>query len=123
MRESKYLLESSESPLPFWYATLSQISDRTAPNFNFLTPARSQGRIDVVIGFSQFGGYVVGLSVTTHYGASKCYAPTHNLIIIIESSLQWFLVVIMLPRKILNQIVFWRISPPFNLRLRIVNPA
>jgi hypothetical protein len=26
----------------------------------------------------QFGGDVVGLSVATHYGASKCCAPTHN---------------------------------------------
>jgi hypothetical protein len=34
-----------------------------------------------------FGGDVVGLSVATCYGASKCYELTHNLIITIESPL------------------------------------
>jgi hypothetical protein len=47
---------------------------------------------------------VVGLSVATHYGPFKCYAPTRNLITTIESSLWWFLVVIRFPSKILNQI-------------------
>jgi hypothetical protein len=58
---------------------LSQISEGTTPDLNLLTVARSQGRIDVVIGFSLFGGDVVGLSVVIHYETSKIYAPTHNL--------------------------------------------
>jgi hypothetical protein len=48
-------------------------------DFNLLTAAHSQGWIDVVIRFFLFGGDVVGLSIAIHYGASKIYAPTHNL--------------------------------------------
>jgi hypothetical protein len=56
--------------------------------------------------FFLFGGDAAGLSVAIHYGASKSYAPTHNLISTIESPLWWFLDVIMLPSKNLNQITF-----------------
>jgi hypothetical protein len=59
--------------------TLSQISDQTAPDFNLLTAASSQDRIDVVIWSSLFGGDVAGLSIAIHYGVSKSYAPNHNL--------------------------------------------
>jgi hypothetical protein len=53
-----------------------------------------------------FRGDAAGLSVAIHYGASKHYAPTHNLITTIESPLWWFLDVITLPSKNLNQIAF-----------------
>jgi hypothetical protein len=86
MRASKYPLESCGSSLPFWYLTLSQISDQTAPDFNLLTAARSQDRINVVIWSSLFGGNVVGLSVTICYRVSKSDAPTRNLVTTIESS-------------------------------------
>jgi hypothetical protein len=66
--------------------TPSQISDRTTPDFNLLTVARSQDRIDVVIWSSLFRGDVAGLSIAILYGASKSDAPTRNLITIIESS-------------------------------------
>jgi hypothetical protein len=56
-----------------------------------------------------FGSDVVGLNVATRYGASKCYAPTRNLITTIES-LWWFIDGIMLPSMILNQIASLRIS-------------
>jgi hypothetical protein len=87
MKASKYPFKIWWSPLPFWYSTLGQSSDITAPDFNLLTAARSQDRIDVIIGLFQFGGDVIGLSVVTCYGASKTYAPTHNLITTVESSL------------------------------------
>jgi hypothetical protein len=106
MRASKYPLESCGSPLPFWYLTLSQISDQTAPDFNLLTTSHSQDQINVVIRFLLFGGDAVGLSIAICYGASKHYAPTCNLLATIESSLGWFLVVITLPSKILNQMAF-----------------
>jgi hypothetical protein len=91
MNASKYLLEICGCPLPFWYLTPSQISDRTAPDFNLLTAAHSQDRIDVVIWSSLFGGDVAGLSVAVRYRASKSEAPTHNLITTIESSCDGFL--------------------------------
>jgi hypothetical protein len=47
MKEIKYRFESCWSPLPFWYLTLSQISDRTAPDLKFLAAACSQGRWNV----------------------------------------------------------------------------
>jgi hypothetical protein len=78
MRASKYPLEICGSPLPFWYLTLSQISDQTTPDFNLLTAARSQDRIDVVIWSSLFGGDVARLSVTICYRVSKSDAPTRN---------------------------------------------
>jgi hypothetical protein len=87
MRASKYPLESCAFPLPFWYLTLSQISDGTSLDFNLLIVARSQGRMDIVIGIFLFGGDVVGLSVTICYGTSKSFAPTHNLVTTIESPL------------------------------------
>jgi hypothetical protein len=37
--------------LYFWYSTLSQISEGTAPDLNLLTFAHCQGQIDVVIRF------------------------------------------------------------------------
>jgi hypothetical protein len=80
MNASKYLLESCGCPLPFCYSTPSQISDGTAPDFNLLTVARSQERIDAVIWSSLFGGDVAGLSVAIRYGASKSDVPTRNLI-------------------------------------------
>jgi hypothetical protein len=86
MRSSKYPLERCGYTLPFWYLTPSQISDQTAPDFNLLTDARSQDLIDLVIGFFLFGGDAVGLSIATRYGASKSYAPTHNLVTTLESS-------------------------------------
>jgi hypothetical protein len=70
MNASKYLLERCGCPLPLWYLTPNQISDQTAPDFNLLTAARSQDRIDVVIWTSLFGGDVTGLSVAIHYGAA-----------------------------------------------------
>jgi hypothetical protein len=48
----------------------------------------------------------------------------HLLIILqptIESSMWLFLDGITFPNKILNQIAFWQISPPFDLPMRIVN--
>jgi hypothetical protein len=45
-------LQISGCPLPFWYSILNQILEGTAPDSNLLTAARSQDRIDVVIGFS-----------------------------------------------------------------------
>jgi hypothetical protein len=86
MKASKYPLESCGCPLPFWYSALSQISEGTAPDLDFLTPACSQDRIHIVIRFFWFGGDPVGLSVTTRYGASTSYAPTCNLVTTIESS-------------------------------------
>jgi hypothetical protein len=80
MKASNYLLESCRCPLPFWYSTLSQISDRTALEFNLLTAARSQVRINVVIRFFMFGGNATGLSVAIRYGDSKSYAPARNLV-------------------------------------------
>jgi hypothetical protein len=47
MKARKYPLEICWGPLPFWYLTLSQISDRTAPDFKLLAAARSQGRFNV----------------------------------------------------------------------------
>jgi hypothetical protein len=85
MLASKYPLESCGCPLPFWYSTLSQISEGTTPDLNLLTAARSQGRIDVIIGFSLFGGDAVGMGIAIRYGASKSYTPTHNLVTTIES--------------------------------------
>jgi hypothetical protein len=82
MNASQNPLESGGCPLPFLYSTPSQISNRTAPDFNLLTAARSQDRIDVVIWRSLFGGGVAELSVA----ASKSDAPTHNLVRTIESS-------------------------------------
>jgi hypothetical protein len=49
------------------------------PDFNLLTAARSQDRINVVIEFFLFGGDTIGLSVETCYRASKSDAPTRNL--------------------------------------------
>jgi hypothetical protein len=71
----------------FYYSTHSQISEGTSPDLNLLTAAHSQGGIDVVIGFFLFGGDAIGLSVVIRYGASKCYAPTRNLIGTIKSPL------------------------------------
>jgi hypothetical protein len=51
-----------------------------------------------------FGGDVAGLSIAICYGASKCYEPTHNLVITIESHLWWLFVRITLPSKLSNQI-------------------
>jgi hypothetical protein len=79
-------LESYGCHLPFWYSTPSQILDLTAPDFNLLTAARSQDRIDVIICSFLFGGHVAGLSIAIRYGASKRDTPTHNLITTIESS-------------------------------------
>jgi hypothetical protein len=121
MWASKYPLERWGSPLPFLYSTLSQISDRTAPDFNYLTAAGSQEWIDVVIRFFLFRGDVVLLSIATHYGACKRYSPTHNLVTTIESSLWWFIDGIMLPSKIWIKLPFWWIPPPFEPRMRIVN--
>jgi hypothetical protein len=56
--------------------------------------------------FFLFGGDTAGLRVAICYEASKCYAPTHNLIFTIESLLWWFLDVITLPSKNSNQIAF-----------------
>jgi hypothetical protein len=79
MRASKYPLERRGCPLAFWYSTLSQILEGTAPDLNLPTAARSQVRIDVVIGFFMFGGNAAGLSVAIHSRASRIYAPTCNL--------------------------------------------
>jgi hypothetical protein len=107
--------------------TLSHILEGTTSDFNLLTVARSQSRMDVVIIFFLFGDDVVGLSVATRYGASKQYAPTHNLITTIESFLWWLFVKIMLPSKILNQIVvladfssLWTLYE--NCQLRLTQP-
>jgi hypothetical protein len=58
----------------------------TTPDLKLLTTAHSQDRIDVVVEFFLFRGDVVGLSIATRYGVFKCYAPTRNLITIIEFS-------------------------------------
>jgi hypothetical protein len=79
MRTGKYPLEILGCPLPFWYSTLRLISEGTVPDLNLLTAARSQGRIDVVIRFFLLGADAVALSIAIRYGASKRYAPTHNL--------------------------------------------
>jgi hypothetical protein len=94
---------------------------------NLLTAARSQGRIDVVIIFLLFGGDVVGLSVAIPYGTSKRYAPTRNLITIIESCLWWHFVVITLLSKMLNQLAFLVVfssllTPYENRQLRLTQP-
>jgi hypothetical protein len=68
--------------------------------------AHSQDEGDVVIRFFLFRGDIIGLIIATRYGVFKPYAPTRNLITTIESSLWWFLVVITLPSKILNQFAF-----------------
>jgi hypothetical protein len=86
MRASKYLLERCGCPLPFLYLTLSQISDLAAPDFNLMTAACSQYRIDIIIWSSLFGGDVAGLNVAIRYGASKNDDPTRNLVTTIESS-------------------------------------
>jgi hypothetical protein len=91
MNASKYPLERCGCPLPFWYSTLSHISDQTAPYFNLLTTARSQDQIDIVIWSSLFGGDVAGLSVAIHYIASKSDAPSRNLVTTFESSCDGFL--------------------------------
>jgi hypothetical protein len=80
MRATKYPFEIWVSPLPFWYLTPSQISDGTASNLNFLTVARGQDRIDVVI--ENFCLEVLLLDwalILASYGASKISAPIHNL--------------------------------------------
>jgi hypothetical protein len=121
MRSSKYPLEICGCTLPFWYSTLHQISEGTAPDLNLLTAARSQGRIDVVIKFFLFGGDAVGLSVAICYGVPKAM---HLLVILqptIESSLWCLFVVITLPSKILNQVATLRISFP-QPRMSIVIP-
>jgi hypothetical protein len=59
--------------------TLSQILDRTTPDFNLLIAACSQDQINVIIGFFLFECGVVGLSAVIHYGASKSYALTRNI--------------------------------------------
>jgi hypothetical protein len=79
MKASKYLLERCGCSIPFWYLTLSMISEGTTPYLNLLTATCSQGRIGIVIRFFLFGGDVVRLSIAICYGASKSYAPTHNL--------------------------------------------
>jgi hypothetical protein len=91
MNANKYPLERCGCLLPFWYSTPSQILDLKVPDFNLLTVACSQDRIDIVIWSSLFGGDVAGLSVAIRYGASKSDAPTRNLITTIESSCDGFL--------------------------------
>jgi hypothetical protein len=89
MKASKYPLESCGCHLPFWYSTLSYISDWTTPDFNLLTAARSQDRSDIVIGFFfLLAGDADGLSIAICDGASKSYAPTHNL-----ATYHWILLV------------------------------
>jgi hypothetical protein len=87
MRSSKYLLERRGCLLAFWYSTLSQISEETASDLNLPTAARSQVRIDVIIGFFMFGGNAAGLSVAIRSGASRIYAPTCIMQPTIKSSL------------------------------------
>jgi hypothetical protein len=106
MKASKYLLESWCSALPFWYSTLSQISDRTEPLFR---------------------GDADGLSVAIRYGASKSRVPTHNLVTIIESFLWWPFVGILLLSKRLNQLAIlvdssslW--TPYENRQLHLTQP-
>jgi hypothetical protein len=113
-RASKDPLESWGCLLPFWYSTPRQISDQTAPDFNLLAAACSQVWIDIVIWSSLFAGDIARLSVAIHYGASKSDAPTHNLISTIESLLWWFLDMITLTSKNLNQNALRRISVPFE---------
>jgi hypothetical protein len=119
MNASKYPLESCRCPLPFWYSTPSQISYWAAPDFNLLTAARSQDRIDVVIWTSLFGGDVVGLSVAIRYRASKSDAPIHNLVTTIESSCDGFMSGLHFRVGFWTKLSFWWISPPFEPRMRI----
>jgi hypothetical protein len=123
MNTSKYPLEICGCRLPFWYSTPRKISDQTTPDFNLLTAARSQDQIDVIIWSSLFGGDVAGLSVAIRYRASKSNAPTCNLVTTIEFSCDGFLSGLRFRAGFWTKLSFWRISPPFEPRLRIVNSA
>jgi hypothetical protein len=102
MRESKYPLERWGSPLPLSYSTLNQIAERTTLDLNFLTAARGQGWIDVVMEISCLEVWLFDLSVATRYGASRSYASIHNL----ATYLWWFLNRITLPSKTVSQVAF-----------------
>jgi hypothetical protein len=73
--------------------------------------------------FFLFGGDAAGLSVAIRYGASKSDAPTYNLVTTIESSCDGFLSGFHFQAGFWTKLSFWRISPPFEPRLRIVNSA
>jgi hypothetical protein len=77
-------LESWWSPLLFGIRPLSQISERTASYFNLLIVACSQGRMNVVTGFSLFGGDAVGSSIVTHIGLPKAM----DLLIILQAAIE-----------------------------------
>jgi hypothetical protein len=113
MRASKDPLERWGCLLPFWYLTPRQISDKTVPDFNLLTAARSQVQIDVIIWSSLLEGDVAGLSIAIHYRASKSDAPTRNLVTIIESSCDGSLSRLRFWARILNQIAILTVFSTF----------
>jgi hypothetical protein len=74
-----------------------------------------------------FGGDVVGLSAVTHYGTSKSYAPTRNLVTIIESFCDGSLSGLHFQAGIRNQMVvlavfFTLLTLYENRQLRLMQP-
>jgi hypothetical protein len=98
MRSSKYLLESWESSLYFWYSISSQIPNRITQDLNFLTVAHTQGSINVDARIFSLEVLLLDLSVTTRCIASRVYAPIHNL-----GTLRQILFSIKFPIKILSK--------------------
>jgi hypothetical protein len=106
MRASKYPLEICGCPLHLFYLTPRKISDPTALDFNLLTVARSQDRIDVIISFSCSEVMLLDRASLFTTGLPKAM---HLIVILkptIESSLRWLFVVITFLSKILNQVAF-----------------
>jgi hypothetical protein len=102
MKASKYPLEICGCPLPFWDSTQSDFR-RNSTRFEFTDCCMHSGPNWHRYRIALFGGDVAGLSVAPHYGASKCYGPTRNLLITIESPWWWFLDGITLLSTVLNQ--------------------
>jgi hypothetical protein len=106
MRAGKYPLEICGCPLHLFYLTPRQISDPTALDFNLLTVARTQVRIDVIISFSCSEVMLLDRASLFTTGLPKAM---HLIVILkptIESSLRWLFVVITFLSKILNQVAF-----------------
>jgi hypothetical protein len=62
--------------------------------------------------FFPIRGDIVGLGITTCYGASRINAPIHNITTYPHNLFVMVLFMITLPRKILKQVALWRICPP-----------
>jgi hypothetical protein len=123
MNTSKYPLEICWCPLPFWYSTPSHILDQTTPYFNLLAAARTQGRIDVIIWSSLFGGDVAGLSIAIRYGTFQSDASTRNLVTTIESSCDGSLSRLRFWARILNQIAILTVFSSFWISYENRNSA